>query len=1056
MPALPALLLSIHFSSFLLVTMAPRSGSQATLLSSVRMAAILDDQSVCGRGERLALALARENINSVMEGGAKTRVEVDIFELQRDSQYETTDTMCQILPKGVVSVIGPANSPASGSTVSHICGEKEIPHVKIGPEETPRLPYLRFASVSLYPSNEDLSLAVAAILRSFSYPSASLVCAKAECLLRLEELVRRFLISRETLSIRMLDDSLDPTPMLKEIRDDKVATIIIDANASISYLILKKASELGMTSAFYKYILTTMDFPLLRLDDIVDDQSNIIGFSMFNTTHPFYLEFIRSLKLSWREGCDLIYPGPALSSALMFDAVHVVVGAVRELNRSQEIGVKPLSCTSPQIWQHGTSLMNYLRMVEYDGLTGHVEFNSKGQRTNYTLRILEKQRRGHREIGIWYSNNTLAMNATSLDINVSETLANKTLIVTTILESPYVMRKGNYQEYQGNDQYEGFCVDMLRELADILKCSFRIKLVDDGLYGAPEPNGSWTGMVGELINRKADLAVAGFTITSEREKVIDFSKPFMTLGISILYRVHLGRKPGYFSFLDPFSPAVWLFMLLAYLAVSCVLFLAARLSPYEWYNPHPCLQGHKDILENQYTLGNSLWFPVGGFMQQGSEIMPRALSTRCVSGVWWMFTLIIISSYTANLAAFLTVQRMEVPIESPDDLADQTNIEYGTIHGGSTMTFFMNSRYQTYQRMWNYMHSKQPSVFVKSTEEGIARVVNSKYAFLLESTMNEYYRKLNCNLTQIGGLLDTKGYGIGMPLGSPFREEITMAILHLQENNRLEILKRRWWEGGQCPKEEDHRAKGLGMENIGGIFVVLICGLIIAVFVAIMEFVWSTRCSSETDEVSVCQEMLTEFRNAVSCKKSSRSRRRRPLGNSAALRHPTRIALGAQRPLRLVREMRLSNGKLYSGSGPLTGGAGGPGGGVGAEGGPSDMGPGPQRLLEDPLGANTTSPHPPQPQAAMALPRSCTHVRICHECRRIQSLRSGMGSTRIPPSSAPLPRLPPPPPPSSSNTDSEGGGGSSPRRLPHSTPAPCLPIPPPQSIIDTDLLGKQD
>ncbi|AWO96338.1 putative glutamate receptor ionotropic kainate 5-like [Scophthalmus maximus] len=898
MPALPALLLSIHFLSFLLVTMPPHSLSQAPLLSSVRMAAILDDQSVCGRGERLALALARENINSAMEGPSRARVEVDIYELQKDSQYHTTDTMCQILPKGVVSVIGPAASPASGSTVSHICGEKEIPHVKIGPEETPRLPYLRFASVTLYPSNEDLSLAIGAILRSFSYPSASLVCAKAECLLRLEELVRRFLISRETLSVRMLDDNLDPTPLLKEIRDDKVATIIIDANASVSYLILKK--------------------------------------------------------------------------------------------------------------------------VEYDGLTGRVEFNSKGQRTNYTLRILEKHRGGHKEIGIWYSNNTLAMNSTSLDINVSETLANKTLIVTTILENPYVMRKENYQDLQGNDQYKGFCVDMLRELANILKFSFKIKLVDDGLYGAPEPNGSWTGMVGELINRKADLAVAGFTITSEREKVIDFSKPFMNLGISILYRVQLGRKPGYFSFLDPFSPAVWLFMLLAYLAVSCVLFLAARLSPYEWYNPHPCLRERRDMLENQYTLGNSLWFPVGGFMQQGSEIMPRALSTRCVSGVWWAFTLIIISSYTANLAAFLTVQRMEVPIESPDDLADQTNIEYGTIHGGSTMTFFMNSRYQTYQRMWNYMNSKQPSVFVKSTEEGIARVLNSKYAFLMESSMNEYHRGLNCNLTKIGGLLDTKGYGIGMPLGSPFRDEITLAILQLQENNRLEILKRRWWEGGQCPKEEDHRAKGLGMENIGGIFVVLICGLIIAVFVAIMEFVWSTRRSTETDEVSVCQEMITEFRNAVSCKKSSRMRRRRPLSSSASLRHPTRIALGAPRPLRLVREMRLSNGKLYSGAGPLTGGAGGGAGGTG----PSDLGPGPQRLLDDPLGANTTPP-PPAPTPVMLPARSCTHVRICQECRRIQSLRSsssiGSTSTRIPPSSAPLPRLPPPPPPSSSNTDNRLG-----------------------------------
>ncbi|KAM8792423.1 LOW QUALITY PROTEIN: glutamate receptor ionotropic, kainate 5-like, partial [Eudromia elegans] len=756
---------------------------------------------------------------------------------------------CQLLPKGLVSVLGPAGSPAAAAAVSHICGEKEIPHIKIphikiphikvGPEDAPRPPPLRFASVSLYPSAQDLGLALGHVLRSLRGPPAALVCAQAQCLVRLEELVRQFLISRETLSVRLLDGAGDPTPLLKEIRDDKVATIVIDGDAATARLVLSKASELGMTSPFYKYILTTLDFPTLQLDPTADAPSTVLGFSMFNTSHPFYPEFERSLNMSWRETCEHSpYPGPTLSAALLFDAVHVVVGAVRELNRSQEIGVRPLACNSATIWQHGTSLMNYLRMVEYEGLTGHVEFNSKGQRTNYTLHLLEKGRHGHRQVGVWFSNRTLAMDATTLAANASESLANKTLIVTTILENPYVMRVGGAG---GAERYEGFCVDMLRELAGLLHFRFRLKLVEDGLYGAPEPNGSWTGMVGELINRKADLAVAAFTITAEREKVIDFSKPFMTLGISILYRVHMGRKPGYFSFLDPFSPAVWLFMLLAYLAVSCVLFLAARLSPYEWYNPHPCLRARPGLLENQYTLGNSLWFPVGGFMQQGSEIMPRALSTRCVSGVWWAFTLIIISSYTANLAAFLTVQRMEAPIESADDLADQTNIEYGTIHAGSTMTFFQNSRYQTYQRMWNYMQSKRPSAFVKSTEEGVARVRRSRYAFLLESTLNEYHRRRDCNLTQIGGLLDTKGYGIGMPLGSPFRDEITLAILQLQENNRLEILKRKWWEGGHCPKEEDHRAKGLGMENIGGIFVVLVCGLLVAILVAVMEFVWSTR-----------------------------------------------------------------------------------------------------------------------------------------------------------------------------------------------------------------------
>lgn len=66
----------------------------------------------------------------------------------------------------------------------------------------------------------------------------------------------------------------------------------------------------------------------------------------------------------------------------------------------------------------------------------------------------------------------------------------------------------------------------------------------------------------------------------------------------------------------------------------------------------------------------------------------RSLSGRIVGGVWWFFTLIIISSYTANLAAFLTVERMVSPIESAEDLAKQTDIAYGTLDSGSTKEFF--------------------------------------------------------------------------------------------------------------------------------------------------------------------------------------------------------------------------------------------------------------------------------------------------------------------------------------------------------------------------------
>ena len=90
-------------------------------------------------------------------------------------------------------------------------------------------------------------------------------------------------------------------------------------------------------------------------------------------------------------------------------------------------------------------------------------------------------------------------------------------------------------------------------------------------------------------------------------------------------------------------------------------------------------------------------------MQQGSDLNPRAASTRIVGGIWWFFTLIIISSYTANLAAFLTVERMATPIENADDLAEQSLIHYGTLLGGSTMTFFRSEKTVLFSKLKNIL-----------------------------------------------------------------------------------------------------------------------------------------------------------------------------------------------------------------------------------------------------------------------------------------------------------------------------------------------------------------
>ena len=95
---------------------------------------------------------------------------------------------------------------------------------------------------------------------------------------------------------------------------------------------------------------------------------------------------------------------------------------------------------------------------------------------------------------------------------------------------------------------------------------------------------------------------------------------------------------------------------------------------------------------------------------------------------YWLFVVLMLATFTANLAAFLTVERMATPIENADDLADQSHIQYGTLLGGSTMTFFRDSKIETYQKMWRFMESKDPTVFTSTYAEGIERVMNGNFA----------------------------------------------------------------------------------------------------------------------------------------------------------------------------------------------------------------------------------------------------------------------------------------------------------------------------------------
>uniref|UniRef100_A0A8C5E2L7 Glutamate receptor n=1 Tax=Gouania willdenowi TaxID=441366 RepID=A0A8C5E2L7_GOUWI len=770
--------------------------------------------------EELAFKFAVNNINRNRTLLPNTTLTYDIQRINIYDSFEASRKACDQLSLGVVAIFGPSHS-SSSNAVQSICNALEVPHIQVRWKHHPMDNRDTFYA-NLYPDYSSLSYAILDLVQFLKWKTATVVYDDSTGLIRLQELIMAPSRYNIRLKIRQLPlDTQDTRPLLKEMKRSREFRIIFDCSHHMAAQILKQAQTMGMMTEYYHYIFTTLDLMAIDLEPYRFCGVNMTGFRILNVDNPQVSSIVEKWsmerQLPPKPDSGLLEGIMTTDAALTYDAVHIVSVSYQH---APQMTVNSLQCHRHKPWRFGGRFMSFIKESHWDGLTGRLSFNkTTGLRTDFDLDIVSLKEDGLEK------------------------------------EEPYVMLKKSDKVLVGNERFEGYCIDLLKELSSVLGFTYEIRLVPDGKYGSQDDKGQWNGMIRELIEHRADLAVAPLTITYSREKLIDFTKPFLNAGISILYRKPNSTNSGFFSFLNPMTPDIWVYILLAYLGVSCVLFVIARFSPYEWYDAHPCNPG-SDVVENNFTLLNSFWFGVGSLMQQGSELMPKALSTRIIGGIWWFFTLIIISSYTANLAAFLTIERMDSPVDSADDIAKQTKIEYGVVKDGATMSFFKKSKVSTFEKMWAFMSSRPRTSLVKSIEDGIQRVLKSDYALITESPTIDYITRRNCNLTQVGGLIDSKGYGIGTPLGSPYRDKITIAILSILEDGRLHMLKEKWWSGNSCLEEERRETGPMGIQNLGGIFIVLASGLVLSVFVAIAEFIYKLRKTAERELLSMPNSSL--------------------------------------------------------------------------------------------------------------------------------------------------------------------------------------------------------
>uniref|UniRef100_A0A3Q2YV66 Glutamate receptor n=1 Tax=Hippocampus comes TaxID=109280 RepID=A0A3Q2YV66_HIPCM len=394
---------------------------------------------------------------------------------------------------------------------------------------------------------------------------------------------------------------------------------------------------------------------------------------------------------------------------------------------------------------------------------------------------------------------------------------------------------------------KGFCIDILKKIARNVKFTYDLYLVTNGKHGK-KINNVWNGMVGEVVYKKAAMAVGSLTINEERSEVIDFSVPFVETGISVM----VSRSNGTVSpsaFLEPFSASVWVMMFVMLLIVTAIaVFLFEFVSPLGFNRAQRRQPGHPPLSQPPRRRGDgAVWLLWGLVFNNSVPVQnPKGTTSKFIVSVWAFFAVIFLASYTANLAAFMIQEEFVDQVTGLSDKKFQSPYSYsppfrfGTVPNGSTERNIRKNYPDMHQYMTKYHQT--------GVQDALVSLKTGKLdAFIYDAAVLNYMagRDDGCKLVTIGSgyIFATTGYGIALQKGSYWKRLVDLAILGIIGDGEMEELEAQWLTGICHNEKNEVMSSQLDVDNMAGVFYMLATamGLSILTFVSEHLFYWRLR-----------------------------------------------------------------------------------------------------------------------------------------------------------------------------------------------------------------------
>uniref|UniRef100_A0A673XBF6 Glutamate receptor n=1 Tax=Salmo trutta TaxID=8032 RepID=A0A673XBF6_SALTR len=397
---------------------------------------------------------------------------------------------------------------------------------------------------------------------------------------------------------------------------------------------------------------------------------------------------------------------------------------------------------------------------------------------------------------------------------------------------------------------KGFCIDILKKLSRTTKFSYDLYLVTNGKHGKLV-RGSWNGMIGEVVYKRADMAIGSLTINEERSEIIDFSVPFVETGISVM----VARSNGTVSpsaFLEPYSPAVWVMMF-----VMCLTVVAVTVFIFEYCSPvgyNRSLVSAKDPGGPTFTIGKSVWLLWGIVFNNSVPIEnPKGTTSKVMVLVWAFFAVIFLASYTANLAAFMIQEQYTDTVSGLSDKKFQKPQEqyppfrFGTVPNGSTERNIRSN--------YPEMHAHMVKYNQKGVEDALNSLKSGKLdAFIYDAAVLNYMagKDEGCKLVTIGSgkVFATTGYGIALQKESRWKRPIDLALLQFLADGDTQKLQTVWLTGICRNEKKEVMSSKLDIDNMAGVFYMLLVAMGLSLLVFSWEHLlyWKLRHSVRKSE----------------------------------------------------------------------------------------------------------------------------------------------------------------------------------------------------------------